>query len=110
MYIQKNKLHFSGLILLSILVSAHANANEKGEEAFESVCSSCHSGGFGGFISGAPEIGESSDWEGRITNDLDGIALYVFNGNDKHAPMKDEDLDLESVKHALDYILENTQL
>jgi cytochrome c5 len=40
------------------LTSGQAKAPRSGQAVFEAACANCHTGGIGGFFSGAPAVGD----------------------------------------------------
>ncbi|MDJ0919209.1 MAG: c-type cytochrome [Woeseiaceae bacterium] len=61
--------------------STAARAND----TFESVCSSCHTGGIRGFISGAPNISRPKAWRAHLAEHSEEEMLsIVLNGTKDH--------------------------
>ncbi len=53
-----------GLTTTNIVVAdSHSTPGPSGEEVFEANCANCHTGGIGGFFSGAPKVGDENDRE-----------------------------------------------
>lgn len=80
-----------------------------GKEAYTS-CVACHGAGSGG----APATNDADAWSERISKGLDTLYNHAINGFQGEAgvmPAKggDSTLSDESVKAAVDYILEQTQ-
>jgi cytochrome c5 len=58
---------------------------DNGKKTFDKVCSSCHTGGFKGWLSGAPEIGNKEKWAKFIKRDsIDTMKKIVLKGTDDH--------------------------
>ncbi len=102
----KTKLINKTLFLASLLsVSSYIFAAEN--PTFEKVCSSCHTGGFKGWVSGAPNINKKAEWEEFLERDSENrMSEIVLKGTDDHKTKggcsKCSD---ESILGAVDYIL-----
>lgn len=63
---------------------SRAQAQDKvprsGQAVFEAACSNCHSGGIGGFFSGAPAVGDKADWQPLLPKGLDGLTATTLSG------------------------------
>ena len=80
-----------------------------GEEAYAS-CTACHAQG----IAGAPQVGANDVWTARIAQGIDTLYDHAINGYTGSAgfmPAKGGNASLsdESVKAAVDYMLEKSQ-
>jgi len=88
-----------------------ADVPHPGEETYESACAVCHDGG----AAGAPKFGDPDEgWTVRIAQGIDVLydhAVNGFEGADGMMPAKGgrRFLDDESVKAAVDYMVENSQ-
>ena len=88
-----------------------ANDPHPGKETYESACAVCHDGG----AAGAPKFGDPDEgWPARIAQGVDVLydhALNGFEGADGMMPAKGgrRFLDDESVKAAVDYMVENSK-
>lgn len=58
----------------------HSTATPSGEKVFEANCANCHTGGFGGFFTGAPKVGKKSAWEGLLPKGVDGLTATTIAG------------------------------
>lgn len=56
------------------LAGGHTTAPD-GKTVFDTHCANCHTGGFGGFFSGAPKVGKAADWAELLPKGID--ALYA---------------------------------
>lgn len=54
-----------------------ARGERSGKEVAEAVCAACHAAGAGG----APRIGESRDWSGRLSHGLDSAVTKAIRGH-----------------------------
>jgi len=63
-----------------VLADSHNTSGKPGEEVFEANCANCHTGGIGGFFSGAPEVGDEDDWEALIPKGVDGLTATTLAG------------------------------
>ncbi|RLA06341.1 MAG: hypothetical protein DRQ51_09725 [Gammaproteobacteria bacterium] len=58
---------------------------DNGKKTFDKVCSSCHTGGFKGWMSGAPDISDKKEWSKFIKRDsIDKMKKIVLKGTDDH--------------------------
>ncbi len=81
-----------------------------GKALFDKVCASCHTGGFKGWISGSPEIGEYDEWEPYFKDGLSVMVKHINEGTDKHeAKGECEDCTEEQIKAAIEYIMTETK-
>jgi len=70
------------LSLFSILIANNAKADN---QAFKQVCSECHTGGFKGWVSGAPDVQDKNEWKKFIQRDsLESMKKIVINGTVEH--------------------------
>lgn len=87
MHLRKSGL--SVAVLLTFGAFSFASAQEKpprsGEAVFNAACANCHTGGFGGFFSGAPAIGDKSDWQALTPKGVDGLTGTTIAGIGKMA-------------------------
>jgi cytochrome c5 len=51
-----------------------------GQSVYEKSCKSCHSGGIGGFFSGAPKIGDKNEWAQLIAKGVPALIESTVNG------------------------------
>ncbi len=103
-----------GLIFLAVaalaLAGGHAEEAPSGQAVFETSCANCHSGGFGGFFTGAPKVGKASDWEELAPKGLDGLTATTITGiGDMEARGGCADCTDEEIRAAVRYMLENSQ-
>ena len=101
----------AALATTAIAVGAsHGNAKPSGQAVFETSCANCHSGGFGGFFTGAPKIGKKKDWKTLTQKGVDGLTASTIAGIGKMEPRgacatcSDED-----IRAAVEYMLEQSQ-
>lgn len=70
------------LMLTTLLFSSYSYASNN---TFNDVCQSCHTGGFKGWISGAPNVDKKGDWQEYIERDsIKEMQKIVLNGSDDH--------------------------
>jgi len=80
-----------------------------GEEAYAS-CVACHGAG----VAGAPAYGDAAAWSDRIAQGVDTLykhAIEGYQGSAGYMPARGGNADLsdDSVKAAVDYIVENSK-
>ena len=107
------------LIITTIIVSAMSistgalfaqDSENEGKDIFENNCASCHTSGFKGWLSGAPEIGEKAEWKKHFENDLTTLTEHVFEGTQRHEARGDcEECSQEQIKKAIEYIVANSK-
>lgn len=92
-------------------VSLAANATDnKGKEVFDKGCASCHTGGFKGWVSGAPEIGVKEDWLKYMKNGPEKMTKVTIEGGEGMDPMGGCKTCSEAqIKAAVDYIILKTK-
>lgn len=65
-----------------VLLSSTAHSENK---TFEKVCKSCHTGGFKGFMSGAPSIKDKKAWQEYLAkHSYEEMRSIVLLGTDEH--------------------------
>lgn len=67
------------------LAIGQAKAPRSGQAVFEAACANCHTGGFGGFFSGAPAVGDKADWQALAPKGVDGLTATTLAGIGKMA-------------------------
>lgn len=80
-----------------------------GKDAYAS-CAACHASG----VAGAPIVGDSAIWKGRIAQGIDTLykhAIEGFQGSAGFMPAKGGNMSLsdDSVKAAVDYMIEQSK-
>ena len=106
------------LLLLSIITAFGAlfmnnsvpELNSDGKTVFENSCASCHTGGFKGWMSGAPEIGEKEEWTKFFEKGESSMNKNVFEGTKRHeAKGGCDDCSKEQIEAAIKFILSETK-
>lgn len=93
-----------------VMADSHDASGPSGEQVFETNCANCHTGGFGGFFSGAPEVGDEDDWEALIPKGVDGLTATTLSGiGDMAARGACADCTDEEIRAAVEYMLEESQ-
>lgn len=95
------------VVTLLLVISSSGMAKNA---TFEKVCESCHTGGFKGWVSGAPNVNDRDVWRKyhqRHTNDeMRNIVMHGLNDHElKGGCSKCSDEDINS---AIEYILQET--
>jgi len=81
------KTCFSG-VMLSVLVgcssgSSSVTATSTGVEIYAKNCAACHSGGFKGWMTGAPELGDKVVWKPLMAKGVDAMTTFSIKGVNK---------------------------
>lgn len=101
------------LCLISTAITAAADQSTpgpSGKTVFEAHCANCHSGGIGGFFTGAPKVGKKKDWELLTPKGIDALTAGTLAGVGKMAPRGDcVACTDEEIRVAIEYILEESQ-
>ena len=106
------------LLILSIVTAIGSlfisnsgiEVNNDGKTTFENSCASCHTGGFKGWMSGAPEIGEKEDWAKFFEKGESTMNKNVFEGSKRHETKGGcDDCTEEQIEAAIAYILSETK-
>lgn len=92
---------------LATVTTTKSISNENtGEKIFKKECASCHTGGFKGFMSGAPDIDDVEDWAKSLEKGLTVMTKNIFEGTKRHEEKGGcEDCSKEEIKAAIEYIL-----
>lgn len=90
--------------------SFYSEAEENiGEEIFLNSCQTCHTGGFKGWITGAPDIDDLEEWEPYLKKDIKVLIKNVYKGVEGHEIKGGCDSCTEQqIKSAIDYIISTT--
>lgn len=74
------------LIILFIAAVTFTSANAMAQsQTFDNVCQDCHTGGFKGWISGAPDVRYPEEWKPFIERDtLLDMQQIVLKGSGDH--------------------------
>ncbi len=81
----------------------------EGEKIYSEYCSGCHNGGFIGWISGAPETGDISEWAPFFKKGQDEMTASAIKGAGRMDPKGGCDTcSDEQIKSAVDYIVLKT--
>ncbi len=107
------------LIFFLLIFFGVANANtfaqgntpsREAKKLYEEYCASCHSGGFKGWMTSAPEIGEIDEWKSFFDKGIEEMTHNVFTGEKKHEIKGEcEDCSKEEIQATIEYIMLVTQ-
>lgn len=87
-----------------------APAPRTGAVVYEADCAKCHSGGFGGFFTGAPTTGDSDDWAALVPKGVDGLTATTLAGIGKMDPRGGCALCTDDeIRAAVEYMLQQSQ-
>ncbi len=110
-YIRSQLAVFICLATLSIAATAGDNAAEpSGETVFKAHCANCHTGGFGGFFTGAPKVGSQKDWKELTPKGVDALTVNTVTGIGDMAPRGEcTTCTDEEIRSAVEYMLEKSR-
>lgn len=93
------------------LAGGHSAASRPGQVVYEAHCANCHGGGFGGFFTGAPKVGNEKDWEELIAKGVDALTANSINGIGKMAARggECESCTDEEIRAAVEYMVSSSQ-
>ncbi len=93
-----------------VVAAGDSTSGRSGEAVFEANCANCHTGGIGGFFSGAPDIDDQEDWEDRVPKGLDELTAKTITGiGDMEARGECAECTDEEIRAAVEHILEKVQ-
>ncbi|MBU2511493.1 c-type cytochrome [bacterium] len=100
---------FAVIILGSMMFQGLYAGNGMGESTYNEHCSGCHGGGFLGWLSGAPEIGNMEEWKPFFEKGVEKMKANALKGVGRMDPKGGCDkCSDEDVEMAVDYILSKT--
>lgn len=104
----------SAVLLMAITGLAAASGADdpprSGEAVYKAACANCHSGGFGGFFTGAPKVGKAADWQALAPKGLDALTATTLAGVGKMTPRGGcTDCSDAEIRAAVAYMLEKSQ-
>ncbi len=103
----KKSLITSAIFVVSFSVPG---LSEGPKEIYEEYCSSCHDGGFKGWITGAPDLGDKEDWEPFLNKDLEKLTHNVLTGAEKHEKKGDcKNCSEDDLRKTIEYIIEKSK-
>lgn len=80
-----------------------------GEKIFTEYCNGCHGGGFVGWLSGAPKIGEQQEWKPFMKKGLDKMVMAAIKGTDRMDPKGECDICTDQqIRETVEYIVSQT--
>ena len=91
----------------TVLAGGHSSVAVSGEDVFTTNCEKCHSGGIGGWMSGAPDVDDKSDWEAALPKGLVGLTATTIAGiGDMEPRGKCVTCTDDEIRAAIAYMLE----
>ena len=95
---------------LVAIAGGHGGEGASGQAVFEANCANCHSGGFGGFFTGAPKVGKKADWEPLIAKGIDTLTANTISGIGKMAARGEcANCTDDDIRAAVTYMVESSQ-
>jgi cytochrome c5 len=110
-YIRSSLVVFICLATITIADAADPGTSEpSGKTVFEANCANCHTGGFGGFFTGAPKVGKRKHWKSLTPKGVDALTASTLAGVGKMAPRGEcTACTDEEIRAAVEYMLEKSQ-
>ena len=97
----------AGTVALADTTESTANT---GSDVYEESCEKCHSGGIGGFFSGAPKTGDQEAWAALIEKGVPALIAATVNGIGDMKPMGDCTTCTDSdITAAVEYMVEESR-
>lgn len=112
MHIRKSGIAVALALTFGALPLAHGQdtAARSGQAVYEAACAKCHSGGIGGFFSGAPAVGDKADWQPLLPKGLDGLTATTLSGIGKMVARGGCDTCSDAeIKAAVAYMLDKSK-
>lgn len=112
------KIIIFSVLVISSLIFGNTNSDksvlpindEQGKEIFKNNCASCHTGGFKGWVTGAPEIGELEEWKESFEKNNQELVNIVFTGaNDHELKGGCDACTKDQIRAAIEYIMSKTK-
>lgn len=89
----------------NILASASSGSGDLAamspKQLYEGACMACHAAG----IAGAPRLGDSAAWQGRLASGIDSMVATVVNGKNAMPPNGGSTYSKDQIRSVIDYIL-----
>ena len=96
--------------MAAAIAGGHESAEVSGEAVYEANCANCHSGGFGGFFTGAPKVGKKKDWAELIPKGIDTLTANTISGiGDMAARGACESCTDEEIRAAVEHMVTESQ-
>ena len=100
----------AGLAATAITIAGGHGGAPSGQAVYEANCANCHSGGFGGFFTGAPKVGKKKDWQELIPKGVDALTANTISGIGKMAARGEcETCSDEDIRAAIEYMVTASQ-
>jgi len=101
----------AGMAAMAVaLAGSHSNSESSGQAIYEANCASCHSGGFGGFFTGAPKVGDKKDWQELVPKGIDTLTANTISGVGKMAARGEcVSCSDEDIRAAVEYMVTSSQ-
>ncbi|MDJ0927898.1 MAG: c-type cytochrome [Gammaproteobacteria bacterium] len=101
----------AGLAITTLAIADdHSAAEPSGQAVYEAHCANCHSGGFGGFFTGAPKVGKKKDWKELIPKGVDELTTNTITGiGEMLARGQCETCSDDEIRAAVEYMVEQSQ-
>ncbi|WP_170406955.1 c-type cytochrome [Ruegeria arenilitoris] len=96
---------------IALVLMAATSAQAGSVDTFNSVCAECHTGGFKGFMSGAPNVRKPASWQKFLERDSeDRMREIVLRGTKDHkAKGGCTTCTDQQIIEVLDYLLERVR-
>lgn len=90
--------------------NSNVTAESSGEQIFVTSCAGCHSGGFKGWMTGAPAIGDKDAWKPLAEKGVEAMTMFSIKGVNK-MPARGgcQQCTDEQIRNTVQYMLEQSQ-
>ena len=76
-------------------------ASKSPEQLYQGACLACHASG----VAGAPKLGDSAAWQGRVANGFDSLVSSAVKGKGAMPPNGGSTYSEEQIRSVIEYIL-----
>ena len=90
--------------------STPVTSSSTGSEVYQGACATCHGGGFKGWMTGAPTVGDKEVWTPLIAKGVDAMTTFSIMGVNK-MPAKGgcSQCSDEQIKSAIEHMVKLSQ-
>jgi len=81
-------------------------AQKSPQELYQGACLACHASG----VAGAPKVGDSAAWQGRLGDGIDGLVASAIKGKGAMPPKGGSAYSDDQLRMVIEYILAESGL